>query len=60
MPQYDHTCKKCKHDFVVEMRMSEVGEKGSQMPQVQEVEGRGAQRDQYVVPKRKHQPLRVG
>lgn len=27
MPQYDHTCKKCKKDFVVEMRMSEVGSK---------------------------------
>ncbi|MCF8724071.1 putative FmdB family regulatory protein [Nitrospina gracilis] len=27
MPQYDHTCKKCKHNFVVEMRISEVGNK---------------------------------
>ena len=27
MPNYDHTCEKCKKDFVIEMRMSEVGEK---------------------------------
>ncbi|MBI4383188.1 MAG: hypothetical protein HY579_04030 [Nitrospinae bacterium] len=27
MPQYDHTCQKCKKDFVVEMRISEVGKK---------------------------------
>lgn len=32
MPQYDHTCKKCKHDFVVEMRISEVGEKEVKCP----------------------------
>lgn len=27
MPQYDHTCKKCKEDFVIEMKISEVGKK---------------------------------
>ena len=27
MPNYDHTCEKCKKDFVIEMKMSEVGEK---------------------------------
>ena len=27
MPHYDHTCKKCKKDFVVEMKISEVGNK---------------------------------
>jgi len=32
MPQYDHTCKKCKHDFIVEMKMSEVGEKKVECP----------------------------
>ena len=32
MPQYDHTCKKCKHDFIVEMKMSEVGEKEIECP----------------------------
>ena len=32
MPQYDHTCKKCKHDFVVEMKMSEVGDKEVKCP----------------------------
>ena len=25
MPNYDHSCEKCKKDFVIEMRMSEVG-----------------------------------
>lgn len=32
MPNYDHSCTKCKHDFVVEMRMSEVGEKKIDCP----------------------------
>ncbi len=32
MPQYDHVCKKCKKDFVIEMRMSEVGEKKVSCP----------------------------
>lgn len=32
MPNYDHTCKKCKKDFVVEMRISEVGEKEVKCP----------------------------
>ena len=32
MPNYDHTCKKCKKDFVVEMRISEVGKKKVQCP----------------------------
>jgi putative FmdB family regulatory protein len=27
MPHYDHTCKKCKKAFVVEMKISEVGKK---------------------------------
>jgi putative FmdB family regulatory protein len=27
MPQYDHTCSKCKHDFTVEMKISEVDKK---------------------------------
>lgn len=27
MPNYDHTCNKCKKEFVVEMRISEVGNK---------------------------------
>ena len=27
MPNYDHSCEKCKKDFVIEMKMSEVGEK---------------------------------
>ena len=27
MPQYDHTCLKCKKDFVEEMRISEVDKK---------------------------------
>ena len=27
MPNYDHTCKKCKKDFIVEMKISEVGSK---------------------------------
>jgi len=27
MPHYDHTCNKCKKNFVVEMKISEVGEK---------------------------------
>jgi len=33
MPHYDHTCKKCKHDFVVEMRISEVGKKKVTCPE---------------------------
>jgi putative FmdB family regulatory protein len=33
MPQYDHTCEKCKKDFVVEMKMSEVGEKKVSCPE---------------------------
>ncbi len=32
MPQYDHTCTKCKKDFVVEMKMSEVGVKKVKCP----------------------------
>lgn len=32
MPQYDHTCKKCKKDFVVDMRISEVGNKEVKCP----------------------------
>ena len=32
MPNYDHTCKKCKKDFVVEMKISEVGEKEVKCP----------------------------
>ncbi len=32
MPQYDHSCKKCKHDFVVEMKISEVGNKTVKCP----------------------------
>ncbi|NIP99936.1 MAG: hypothetical protein GWM98_05690 [Nitrospinaceae bacterium] len=35
MPQYDHTCKKCKKDFVVEMRISEVDKKEVQCPKCQ-------------------------
>jgi len=27
MPQYDHTCKKCKEEFVIEMRISELDKK---------------------------------
>lgn len=27
MPNYDHSCNKCKKDFVVEMKISEVGDK---------------------------------
>jgi len=27
MPHYDHSCNKCKKNFVVEMKISEVGEK---------------------------------
>jgi putative FmdB family regulatory protein len=27
MPHYDHTCNQCKKDFVVEMKISEVGKK---------------------------------
>ena len=27
MPHYDHTCNKCKENFIVEMKISEVGEK---------------------------------
>lgn len=32
MPHYDHTCQKCKKDFVVEMKMSEVGKKEVSCP----------------------------
>ena len=32
MPNYDHTCKKCKKDFVVEMKISEVGNKKVSCP----------------------------
>ena len=32
MPHYDHTCNKCKKKFVVEMKMSEVGEKDVPCP----------------------------
>ena len=33
MPNYDHSCEKCKKDFVIEMRMSEVGEKKVACPE---------------------------
>lgn len=33
MPSYDHTCEKCKKDFVVEMKISEVGEKKVKCPE---------------------------
>ena len=29
MPNYDHTCEKCKKDFVIEMKISEVDKKRS-------------------------------
>lgn len=32
MPQYDHTCDKCKKDFVVEMKISELGKKEVSCP----------------------------
>lgn len=32
MPSYDHTCTKCKKDFVVEMKISEVGVKEVKCP----------------------------
>jgi len=35
MPHYDHTCKKCKKNFVVEMKISEVGEKKVPCPKCQ-------------------------
>ena len=33
MPQYDHTCKECKRDFVVEMRISELDKKKVTCPE---------------------------
>ncbi len=33
MPNYDHTCEKCKKDFVVEMRISEVDKKKVECPE---------------------------
>ena len=33
MPNYAHSCEKCKKDFVIEMRMSEVGEKKVACPE---------------------------
>jgi len=33
MPHYDHTCEKCKKDFVVEMKMSEVDKKKVSCPE---------------------------
>ena len=33
MPHYDHTCNKCKKNFVVEMKISEVGEKKIACPE---------------------------
>ncbi|UCD10612.1 MAG: zinc ribbon domain-containing protein [Nitrospinaceae bacterium] len=38
MPHYDHTCKKCKKDFVVEMRISEVGNKKVTCPNCKSTE----------------------
>lgn len=35
MPNYDHTCNKCKKNFVVEMRISEVGNKKVTCPKCQ-------------------------
>ena len=32
MPNYDHTCGKCKKDFVVEMKISEVDKKKVSCP----------------------------
>ncbi len=33
MPHYDHTCKKCSKDFIVEMKISEVGKKKVKCPE---------------------------
>ena len=33
MPNYDHTCGKCKKDFVVEMKISEVDNKKVSCPE---------------------------
>jgi len=33
MPHYDHTCQKCKKEFVVEMRISEVDKKEVACPE---------------------------
>ncbi|MFQ5449108.1 MAG: FmdB family zinc ribbon protein [Nitrospinaceae bacterium] len=33
MPSYDHTCNKCKKNFVVEMRISEVDKKKVTCPE---------------------------
>ena len=33
MPHYDHTCRKCKKDFIIEMKMSEVGVKEVTCPE---------------------------
>ena len=32
MPQYDHTCKKCKNNFVAEMKISEVDKRKINCP----------------------------
>ncbi len=33
MPHYDHSCKKCKKDFVIEMKISEVDKKKVKCPE---------------------------
>ena len=33
MPNYDHTCEKCKKDFIIEMKMSEVDKKKVPCPE---------------------------
>ncbi len=33
MPHYDHSCKKCKKDFVIEMKISEVDKKEVECPE---------------------------
>ncbi len=33
MPHYDHSCEKCKKDFVVEMKISEVDKKKVKCPE---------------------------
>lgn len=33
MPQYDHTCNKCKKEFVVEMKISEMDKKKVACPE---------------------------
>ena len=38
MPSYDHSCKKCKKDFVVEMKISEVDKKKVACPECKSTE----------------------